>query len=137
MHAGRKRTQLHLWGITVLRVVTGYLFLVAGLHKLFIIDDLANTVSLLLFILILWLYSGELLCGAALLVGLHTRWFSIPLAFLMLADILVVHPPDELLTQDKGYEYAALRLAACVTLALTGSGKMALDNILASRRGPK
>jgi putative oxidoreductase len=137
MHAGRKRTQLHLWGITVLRVVTGYLFLVAGLHKVFIIEDSSNMVSLLLYILILSLFYSELLCGASLLVGLLTRWVSIPLAFLMLADILVVHPPDELLTQDKGYEYAALRLAACVTLALSGSGNMALDNILASRREPK
>ena len=80
---------------------------------------------------------GEFLCGAALVVGLLTRWISIPLAMLMLADILVFHPPYEFFTQDQGYEYALLRLAASVTLALTGPGKVALDNILAIRRGPK
>jgi uncharacterized membrane protein YphA (DoxX/SURF4 family) len=117
--------------------VLGYLFLVAGLNNLFAVGDFRNAVSSLLFYVILWFFYSELLCGAALLVGLFTRWVSIPLAFLMLANILVVHPPDELLTQDKGYEYAALRLAACVTLALTGSTKMALDNILPRRRGPK
>jgi putative oxidoreductase len=54
----------------------------------------------------------------------------------MLADILVFHPPDTVFEQDKGYEYALLRLAASVALALSGSGKVALDNILATRRGP-
>jgi putative oxidoreductase len=137
MQAVPKKTQPHLWGITGLRVVTGYLFLVAGLNNLFTVYDSRNMVSSLLFYLIFWLFYSELLCGAALLVGLFTRWVSIPLAFLMLANILVVHPPDELLTQDKGYEYAALRLAACFTLALTGSNRMALDNILPPRRGPK
>ncbi len=32
-----------------------------------------------------------------------------------------------------GYEYALLRLAATVALIFTGSGRVALDNILASR----
>ena len=81
---------------------------------------------------------GEILFGAALIVGLLTRWVSIPLAILMLADILVFHPPYYLFEQDPGYEYALLRLGACITLALSGSGnKVALDNILAIRRGAK
>jgi|SRR5215210_2704232 len=135
MRASRKTTQRQDWGIAVLRVVTGYLFLASGAHKLFI-EDLGYLVSLLPVSIIVVLSLGELLCGAALLVGLLTRWVSIPLAFLMLADILVVHPPDEFLIQDHGYEYASLRLAASVALALTGSGKLALDNILAIGRGP-
>ena len=80
---------------------------------------------------------GEFLCGAALVVGLLTRWISALLAFLMLANILVFHPPYYFFEQDTGYEYALLRLAASVALALTGSDKVALDNILATRRGPK
>jgi len=77
----------------------------------------------------------ELLCGAALVVGLFTRWVSVPLALLMLADIVVFHPPYDLVEEDKGFEYAVLRLAAIVTLALSGLGKVALDNVLASRSG--
>ncbi len=128
MQASRKTTQLQGWGIALLRVLTGYLFLAAGVHKLFYEDHGPIIVASSL---------GELLFGAALIVGLLTRWISIPLAILMLADILVFHPPYDLLEQDKGYEYALLRLGACITLALAGSGKVALDNVIAIRRGPK
>ena len=128
MQASPKTTQLQGWGIAVLRVLTGYLFLAAGVHKLFYEDHGPIIVASSLV---------ELLFGAALIVGLLTRWISIPLAILMLADILVFHPPYDLLEQDKGYEYALLRLGACITLALAGSGKVALDNVIAIRRGPK
>jgi uncharacterized membrane protein YphA (DoxX/SURF4 family) len=128
MQASPKTTQLQGWGIAVMRVLTGYLFLAAGVHKLFYEDHGPIIVASSL---------GELLFGAALIVGLLTRWISIPLAILMLADILVFHPPYDLLEQDHGYEYALLRLGACITLALAGSGKVALDNVIAIRRGPK
>jgi putative oxidoreductase len=128
MQATRKTTQLQGWGIAILRVLTGYLFLAAGGHKLLHEDPGPILVAGSL---------GELLFGAALIVGLLTRWLSVPLAILMLADILVFHPPYELFEQDHGYEYALLRLGACITLALSGSGKVALDNVLAIRRGPK
>src|SRR5829696_3724756 len=119
-----------VWGITLLRVVTGTVFLGAGLQKLFLpeatqLPGPIVTVGSLV----------ELLCGAALVVGLFTRWVSIPLALLMLADIVVFHPPYDLVEDDKGFEYAVLRLAAIVTLALSGLGKVALDNVLASRSG--
>ena len=119
-----KKTQLQGWGIAVLRVLTGYLFLAAGVHTLFYEDPGPIIVAGSL---------GELLFGAALIVGLFTRWVSIPLAILMLADILVIHPPNELFEADPKYESALLRLGACITLALSGSGKVALDNVPAIR----
>ena len=139
MQATRKTTQLQGWGIAILRVLTGYLFLAAGVHKLlFYEEDFGPLGSPLYESIVVASSLGEILLGAALIVGLLTRWVSIPLALLMLADILVFHPPYDLFEQDHGYEYALLRLGACITLALTGSGgKVALDNILAIRRGPK
>jgi putative oxidoreductase len=80
---------------------------------------------------------GKPLCGATLVVRLLTRFVSLPLALLMLADIFVVHPADAFFEQAHGYEYALIRLAASIVLALSGSGKVALDNILAIRRGLK
>jgi len=135
MQARLKTTQLQGWGIAVLRVVAGYLFLVSGVYKLFI--DPTSLGDLLPVTIGMALSLGELMCGAALVVGLLTRWVSVPLALLMLADILVIHPPVAFFEQDHGYEYALLRLAASVTLTLSGSGKVALDNILAIRREPK
>ena len=145
MQASRKTTQLQGWGIAILRVLTGYLFLAAGVHKLFYDfyeedlsqEDLGPLGSLLNGPIVVAGSLGELVFGAALIVGLLTRWVSIPLAILMLADILVVHTPNELFEADPKYESALLRLGACITLALSGSGKVALDNILAIRRGPK
>ena len=145
MQASRKTTQLQGWGIAILRVLTGYLFLAAGAHRLFYEfyeedlsqADLGPLGSLLNAPIVVAGSLGELVFGAALIVGLLTRWVSIPLAILMLADILVIHPPNELFEQDPEYESALLRLGACITLALSGSGKVALDNILAIRRGSK
>jgi putative oxidoreductase len=145
MQASRKTTQLQGWGIAILRVLTGYLFLAAGVHRLFYDfyeedlsqADLGPLGSLLNGPIVVAGSLGELVFGAALIVGLLTRWVSIPLAILMLADILVVHTPNELFEADPKYESALLRLGACITLALSGSGKVALDNILAIRRGSK
>ena len=135
MKSSHKTTQLQGWGIAFLRVVAGYLFLVSGVYKLFIDPNaLGDVVPVAIGVTVSLV---ELLCGAALVVGLLTRLVSVPLALLMLADILIVHPPDAFFEQDHGYEYALLRLAASATLALTGSGKVALDNTLAVRRGPK
>jgi len=117
-------------------VVAGYLFLAAGVDKLFI-NDSPELGDLLPVAIGVAISLGEFLCGAALVVGLLTRWLSALLALLMLANILVVHPPYDFFEQDHRYEYALLRLAASVTLVLTGSDKVALDNILAIRRGPK
>ena|SRR5215212_3098649 len=129
MQETRKTAQLQAWGIALLRVLTGYLFLAAGVNKLFD-EDLSP--------IIVASSLGELLFGAALIIGLLTRWVSIPLAILMLANIFEFHPPYDLFEQQStGYEYALLRLGACITLALTGPGKVALDNILATRRGSK
>ena len=124
-----KTTQLQGWGIAVLRVVAGYLFLASGVNKLFS-DPTELGVSLPIAIGAA-LSLTEFLGGAALIVGLLTRWVSVPLALLMLANLLVFHPPDAVFEEDKGYEYALLRLAASVALALCGSGKVALDNVLA------
>jgi putative oxidoreductase len=132
-------------GIAVLRVVTGCLFLASGAQKLIIFDldrhliivDLVQQGNLLPVPIVILGSLVELVCGAALVVGLLTRWASIALALLMLANILVLHQPYEFIEQDHGFEYAALRLAASVALALSGSGRVALDNILARRRGAK
>ncbi len=133
-----KITQLQGWGIAILRVVTGSLFLASGVNNLSIAYFFGDPgSSLTLWYIFLVGSPVELFCGAALAVGLLTRWVSVPLAILMLTDIAVFHPPDESIFQDRGFEYASLRLGASVALALTSPGKVALDNVLALRRRPR
>jgi uncharacterized membrane protein YphA (DoxX/SURF4 family) len=107
-----KTDQLQGWGVTVLRVATGTLFLVSGVRNLVL--EHSGQLGGLLFesnvVVVGWLV--ELFGGAALVVELLTRWVSIPLAFLMLTNILLVHPPVGFYIEDKGLEYASLRLAA-------------------------
>lgn len=100
VHYEDMQARLQGWGLTILRVATGIVFLVSGGHKLFgggfntVAEDLgevsipfpllaATTASLV-----------EFLCGAALLLGLFTRWVSIPLAIVMVVDMLLFHPPS-------------------------------------------
>lgn len=92
MQVAPKTTQLQGWGIAVLRVVTGYLFLASGVHNLFI-ADLPEPGGLLPVAIIVVISLGELVCGAALVVGLLTRLASVLLALLMLANVLIIHPP--------------------------------------------
>ncbi len=135
-------TQLQARGITLLRVVTGIVFLIPGVQHLFLqdISHLQNNfqnVSQLPGPIVIVGALVELLCGAALVVGLLTRWVCMPLALLVLMDILVFHPPSGFFEEDNGFEHALLRLAASAALALAGPGKVALDNMPAIRRGPK
>ncbi len=129
-----KTTRLQTWGITVLRVVSGILFLGPGVHDLFV-EDVSQLGGSLPISIVVVVKLVEIICGAALVIGLLTRWVSVLLVLVMLADIVVSHPPYGFVVADTGFEYALLRLAASVTLALGGPGKVAVDNVLASRRG--
>ncbi len=129
------------WGIAVLRVVTGTIFLTHGVQKLFIHDlgDVADSFarfgSPLPFAVAAVVGVAELACGVALVLGLGTRWASVPLALGMLVDILLIHGPKGFSVQQGGYEYALLRLATTAALIFAGPGRVALDNVLASRGG--
>jgi len=128
------QTRLQGWALTVLRVATGIVFLMSGGHKLFggglrTASEELGRVQLPSAVPVATAVTlVEFLCGAALVLGLFTRWVSVPLAAVMVADILLFHPPHGFFVEDTGYEYALLRLSACVTLVLAGPGKAALSN---------
>jgi putative oxidoreductase len=131
------------WGITVLRIATGTVFFLGGLHKLSVSglasaaeqlgqlgSPLPSTVAVVISLV-------ELGCGLALVVGLFTRWVAIPLALGMLIDVMFVHWPGSLYVDTHGVELALLRLGASVALVLAGPGKAALDNALSPRKKRK
>jgi putative oxidoreductase len=88
------------WGLAILRVVVGIVFLVHGFQKLFLMgfDGVAGVMGSLgvpapgLFAVIVTLV--ELLGGLALILGLFTRLAAIPLAVDMLVATLTVHLPN-------------------------------------------
>jgi putative oxidoreductase len=70
----------------------------------------------------------EFLGGIALVLGLFTRWIALPLAVTMVVAIVTVHLSAGFFLPN-GYEFALIMLAGTLTLALQGSGALALDNV--------
>ena len=132
-------SDMRSWGITVLRVVVGVVFLMHGGQKLFIygfhnvggfmqqlgipLPQVAGVVVTLV----------EFFGGLALLLGLFTRWAAVLIACDMFVAVTVVHLRGGFFL-PKGFEYALTLLAASIALALTGPGAAALDTLLGRRR---
>jgi putative oxidoreductase len=123
------------WGITVLRVIVGIVFLVHGGQKLFVwgfsnvagfFGQVGIPVPLLTAIVVTLV---EFLGGLALLLGLFTRWAAIPLALNMLGAMLTVHLKAGFFLPE-GFEFVLTLLAANVALALLGSGEASVDKLL-------
>ncbi len=132
-------TVLQGWGITVMRVVVGIVFLVHGGQKLFVwgfggvaafMGQVGIPAPMLAAVVVTLV---EFLGGLALVLGLFTRWVAIPLAINMGVAILTVHLPAGFFLPN-GYEFALTLLAANVALALLGSGQASVDGFLERRR---
>jgi putative oxidoreductase len=119
-------------GIAILRIVVGIVFTVHGAQKLFVIGfggvthmfhgigiPMAHIAAIVVTLV-------EFAGGAALILGLATRYA----AFLLAADMAVavgkVHLHNGFFSSKGGYEYPLTLLAACVALALTGSGSLSV-----------
>ena len=127
------------WALTVLRVVTGIIFLMHGWQKLSIfgIDGFAGMLTgmgvpapgfaaaIVTFV--------ELLGGLLLVLGLGTRVVALLLAFDMLVALVLVHLPAGFFLPD-GIEFVLLLLASSVALVLGGSGALALEDAVRGRR---
>jgi putative oxidoreductase len=77
--------------------------------------------------------SAELVGGLFILLGLLTRPAAVLLAFTMIIAIAGVHISNGLFMANNGYEFALALLAASVSLALSGSGKVAIDNAITAK----
>ncbi|KJY91720.1 oxidoreductase [Vibrio neptunius] len=77
--------------------------------------------------------SAEFFGGLLILLGLLTRPASIALAFTMLVAIFSVHFKNGLFMSNNGYEFGLALMAASVSLALSGSGKAAIDQFIANK----
>lgn len=130
------------FGLAVLRVVIGVVFLVHGYQKLFVMGiggvtgfftqigvPLPQLTALLVSVL-------EFGGGLALILGLLTPVVAALLAADMLGAMVLVHLPNGFNAADGGYEFVLTLLGASLALALTGPGAYALDAVLGrSRRG--
>ncbi len=127
------------WGITVLRLAVGIVFLMHGGQKLFVLGfagvaafmgSLGIPAPALAGPLVALV---EFLGGLALLLGLRARWAGALLAMDMLVAILAVHLPNGFFL-PKGFEFAMTLLAANLALVFLGSGEASVDGLLQRRR---
>lgn len=126
------------YGITIIRIITGIIFLAHGLQKLLgfgfagtagFLGSLGLPAAGLLAVLLI---AAEVLGGIALILGIGTRYAGIVLAVDMLVALLTVHLPNGFFASDGGYEFVLLLLAVNAGLVLMGSGALALDNLIGS-----
>jgi putative oxidoreductase len=126
------------WGVALLRIIVGVVFVAHGAQKLFgfglagLAGFLGQQGIPLPTLSAAALIAAEFGGGLALVLGLFTRWAALPLAFAMLVATLTVHLEGGFFL-PQGFEYTLTLLAATIALALTGSGRLALDAVLARR----
>jgi putative oxidoreductase len=114
-------------GLLVLRLVIGLLMMRHGFSKMEnyseyapkFYDFLGLGTSFSLSVVIF----AEFFCSIFLVVGLFTRFVSIPLLITMLVAVFIIHADDEI--GDK--EVAIIYLGAYITLLLKGGGKFSVD----------
>ncbi len=131
MQNGRRRE----WGIAVLRIAAGIVFLAHGGQKLFVFGfagveaafaHLGIPMPLILgpFVTLL-----EFFGGIALVAGFLTRWVAILFAIEMAVAALKVHLANGFFL-PQGFEFAFTMFSLSVAVALAGPGAAALDRLI-------
>ncbi len=125
--------------ITILRVTVGLTFVAHGIQKLFLfgIEGVAGAMGQMglpfPFASAVLATGAEFFGGLLLLVGLGTRFAAVPVAFTMLVAMLQVHLKGGYFLPS-GIEYTLVLFAANIILIMTGSGALALDNVITRRK---
>lgn len=135
------------WGIAILRIAVGMIFVAHGAQKLFGAfggPGLSGTseyfatlgLSPAYPLALLWAVI-EFGCGVLVFLGAWTRWAAIPLAIGMAVAIWKVHLVHGFFINwslaaglGHGYEFHLVLIAACACLSLTGAGELSIDRLL-------
>ena len=129
--------------LTILRIVTGFLFAAHGWQKFteFTIAGTqaafaqmgvpaANLAAPVIATL-------ELVGGVALILGVLTRVFAVLLAADMLGALFLVHASAGIFAATGGYELVLILAATALAVAFVGAGRFSVDKALFGRTGSR
>lgn len=132
---------LRSWGVTLLRLVVGVIFLMHGGQKLSMgFHNVAGFLGAVgipiptLAAIVLTLV--EFLGGIALILGLLTRYAAALLAIDMLVALIAVHAKNGFFASRGGVEFPLLSLVANINLIVTGAGALGLDTLRKNKIPP-
>lgn len=128
---------LREWAPLLIRIALGIVFLISGVGKALGVGPKANPIPRFAGFLgelgvpapgaSAWLVAlTELLGGVFLLLGVLTRLSAIALAITMLVAVVLVHLPNGFASSNGGYEYAMVLMLACISLVLSGPGRLSV-----------
>ena len=131
------------YGITVLRIIVGIIFMAHGSQKLFGMFGgygLEGTgqymASLGLnpgYLMALLSGSAEFFGGLALFLGLLVRPAAVALIVMLVVAILSVHIHNGLFMANNGFEFGLALLGAAIAVLIEGAGRVSLDRLIASK----
>lgn len=129
------------WASLSLRMTLGIMFLAHGSQKVFGAFGGGGPASAVeaarmigfepAFVFGFLLAMSEFGGGLFLLIGLLTRWATLPLMFVMSVAISTVHGPKGFFLENGGFEYTWVILGGLMALLFLGSGSLSLDGFLA------
>ncbi|MDQ6619730.1 MAG: DoxX family protein [Pseudomonadota bacterium] len=115
--------------LSVLRIVTGFIFMLHGTAKILHVPFQSQFVSLPTFSLVWWAGVLELIGGLLIVLGLFTR----PVAFLLSGEMAVAyftaHAPRAFLPVLNQGDAAVLYCFVFLYLAFAGAGPWSVDSL--------
>jgi putative oxidoreductase len=129
------------YGLTVLRVIVGIIFIAHGSQKLFgafggyglegtgqYMESIGLTPG---YLMALVSGSAEFFGGVAVLIGLLARPAAAVLILLLAVAIFSVHISNGLFMANNGYEFALALLGGSIAVLIEGAGKLSVDRAIA------
>ncbi|MCV4341346.1 DoxX family protein [Pseudomonas capsici] len=130
------------YGLTVLRIIVGIIFIAHGSQKLFGAFGgygLEGTAQFMAsqglnpgYLMALLSGSVEFFGGLAVLIGLLARPAALGLSVLLLVAIFSVHIGNGLFMANNGYEFALALLGGTIAILIEGAGKLSADRAIAN-----
>ncbi|MEG5263122.1 DoxX family protein [Pseudomonas sp. JDS28PS106] len=129
------------YGLTVLRIIVGVIFIAHGSQKLFgafggyglegtgqWMESIGLTPGYLMALLS---GSAEFFGGVAVLIGLLARPAAVVLIGLLLVAIFSVHIGNGLFMSNNGFEFALALLGGSIAILIEGAGRLSVDRVIA------